>query len=332
MKLIILIVALVLLIIYYNNPNCFQPITEKFINNFTYFDNINQFDVEDIDRVEPIYIDGTSSYAAPNDIEDSKVYQDRVWSIKDNLFTDIFNIANNDSCSTPFIDPNWNNEIFSCASGTTYSTTSKDARSGGKIAGDKDFPTKGGIAITPVNNPNQPVTKPKEPFNGDVTKTSGCIRLEKFEDVTPMPTSTPTPTSRKVIVINPINMNEINMDMTPDIDTSYNYVKSAKYPSQISINDSTYNLLAYAINPYYEQYYLLYENMIIDKVNNPEVCNDLKYLNFRLFNYILVKMRKNTPVVKHIIAPRTKINIRDNIYFSLGVFQLGPLNIKQIKN
>lgn len=310
MKLIILIVALVLLIIYYNNPNCFQPITEKFSNSLSYFDNINQFDVEDIDRVEPLYIDGLSSYAAPNDIEDCKVYEDRVWSIKDNLSTDIFNTANNDACSKPFIDPNWNNEIFSCASEATYSIASKDARSGGKKANDIFFPSQQSL------NPNAILNPLKAP----------PIK-EKFENTS----SKPTP-NKKVIITNPKNMYNMTIDMTTNIDTSYNYVKSDKYPNQISINDNTYNLLAYAINPYYEQYYLLYENIIDDKVNNPEVCNDLKYLNFRLFNYILVKMRKDTPVVKHIIAPRMKINIRDNIYFSLGVFQLGPLHIKQIKN
>jgi hypothetical protein len=390
MKLIILIVALVLLFIYYYNPNCFKPLTETFVDTITYFDNINQFDIEDIDSVEPLYIDGMSLYAAPNDIEDSKVYQDRVWTIKDNLSTDIFNNMNNDSCSTPFMDPNWNTEIFSCASGTTYSTTSKDIRSGGKTASDKAFPTKGGIAIVPVNsfNSGPTLTPTLAPLSitkllsatpeqiktissdqlttliqsitpqqlaqipqsslmtliGSLTPTQingipptllksfvAAIQTKKskesFEDV--KPTNTP---KSKVIVINPTNMNEMSMNMSKIVDSSYNYPTSDKYPTQISINDTTYNLLAYAVNPYYEQYYLLYENIIIDKINNPEVCNDLKYLNFRLFNYVLVKMRKDTPVIKHIIAPRSKINIEDNVYFSLGVFQLGPLHIKQIKN
>jgi hypothetical protein len=308
MKLIILIVVLVLLIIYYNNPNCFQPISEKFSNTISYFDNINQFDVEDVDRVEPIYIDGISSYAAPNDIEDSKVYEDRVWTINDNLFTDIFNNMNNDSCSKPFMDPNWTNEIFSCDGGNIYSISSKESRSATKIANDTNKPIKGGNAIVNVT------PKPKN------------IVKENFYE-----TSSPTTVStKKVIVTNPKNMNDMTMDMTSITDTSYNYPKSDKYPSQISINNSTYYLLGYATNPYYEQYYLLYENEVINKLNNPEVCNDLKYLNFRLFQYILVKMRKDIPVVKHIIAPRTKINIGDNVYLSLGVFQLGPLAISTL--
>jgi hypothetical protein len=112
--------------------------------------------------------------------------------------------------------------------------------------------------------------------------------------------------------------------------------KSGSFPPEINVGTQNiptiYRFLGYAINQYYSQYYLIYENEVTDKIDNKMVNNDLKYLDFKLYQYVLVKMKNNTPYVLHKVGPRVKININDIVYLSYGVFELGPLQITSINN
>ena len=123
MKLIIFIVLLILLIYYYNNSKC---INEKFSDTFSYFDKFsNPSNIQNIDIITPVYSNNRKGIPPAYDPNEIDVYADKYWTIKPNLTTDIFNESNNDQCTPPYVDPNWNTEIFSCNSGTTQTTTSK---------------------------------------------------------------------------------------------------------------------------------------------------------------------------------------------------------------
>jgi hypothetical protein len=101
-------------------------------------------------------------------------------------------------------------------------------------------------------------------------------------------------------------------------------------PLTYEYKKNNYNLVALASNDYYSQHYYLYET--ITKQNNElDYEENLKYIkNYQIYEYLLVKIRKNKLEVSHYIGPRNKININDIVYFSLGNFQLGPLKIKKL--
>lgn len=107
-------------------------------------------------------------------------------------------------------------------------------------------------------------------------------------------------------------------------------VKITEPPVTYKYENNDYNLIASASNDYYSQYYYLYEfqtkqNIKLDYEEN------LQYIkNHLVYEYLLVKIRKNKLEVSHYIGPRNKININDIVYFSLGNFQLGPLKIKKL--
>lgn len=90
--------------------------------------------------------------------------------------------------------------------------------------------------------------------------------------------------------------------------------RSMKIPNIYKYENKTYEYVGVAYNPYYNQYYIVYEN----------------YLN-GLYEYLLVKKELGEFVVSHNVGPRTKINYGDNVYLSYGVFQLGPLNFKNVR-
>jgi hypothetical protein len=139
------------------------------------------------------------------------------------------------------------------------------------------------------------------------------------------------------------NYDNIPPDDTKDIGSLYNYanqkygkdsnqimqaVSSSKplhYLLNITYEDEKYNLLGYAINKYYNQYFLIYESHI--NLSNEYLKDNLNYLNQQLYKYVLVKTKSN---VIHVFGPRNKINIGDIVNLSYGVYQLGPLEIKKI--
>jgi len=101
-------------------------------------------------------------------------------------------------------------------------------------------------------------------------------------------------------------------------------------PKTHQYDNNEYNLVATASNDYYSQHYYLYEFLTKQDVEL-DYEENLKYIkNNQVYEYLLVKIRKNKLEVSHYIGPRNKININDIVYFSLGNFQLGPLKIKKL--
>ena len=101
-------------------------------------------------------------------------------------------------------------------------------------------------------------------------------------------------------------------------------------PKTYQYENNDYNLIATASNDYYNQHYYLYQFLTKQNVKL-DYEENLKYItNNQVYEYLLVKIRKNKLEVSHYIGPRNKININDIVYFSLGNFQLGPLKIKKL--
>lgn len=96
----------------------------------------------------------------------------------------------------------------------------------------------------------------------------------------------------------------------------------------IKYENNIYNLIGSASNPYYYQYYYLYEHQIESNDKNLFMKEELKYVNYQVYEYLLVKIDNNVPSIVHSFGPRTKINLNDIVYLANGNFQLGPLTIK----
>ena len=108
----------------------------------------------------------------------------------------------------------------------------------------------------------------------------------------------------------------------------------------LEVKDKKYKLIGTASNDYYNQYFLLYEREVPVENVNKEFTPDDKFSNYfrekdnmdelknQAFEYILGKVNKEVPEVIYTIGRRSKINIKDVVYFSLGTFQLGPLVVK----
>jgi hypothetical protein len=139
--------------------------------------------------------------------------------------------------------------------------------------------------------------------------------MTKFKPTpTPTTSATSTPTPKPTIATVPTK---------PKI--------KSKYPLEIFDDTTPYNLLGYATNEYYNQYYLIYESEVKDMIKNQPVNNDSKFLKVKLYKYVLVRMDKNIPHIIHKVGARNKINLNDFVYLSYGVFQLGPFRISEIK-
>ena len=104
-----------------------------------------------------------------------------------------------------------------------------------------------------------------------------------------------------------INYKEIPLKLPVIIDND-------KIKSLIPNTFMGHNFKGMIFNEYYKQYYTLYEKEY-----------DNSNLNDKLYSYILAKKINNIMTVVHNIPPRNKILPGDNIYFSYGNFQLGPL-------
>ena len=102
-----------------------------------------------------------------------------------------------------------------------------------------------------------------------------------------------------------------------------------KIPKEVEQDKRKYKLFGLATNEYYNQYYLLYEYKIPSN-DTLSVVNDMDYLNYQVYSYLLVKLKGDRIEVEHIVGPRSKIEINDVVYLSLGVFQLGPLIVKKL--
>ena len=129
------------------------------------------------------------------------------------------------------------------------------------------------------------------------------------------------------IMSSDVKPNTLQPTIKPTIKPNIN----SKFPLEIVDSITTYNLLGYAINEYYNQYYLIYETEVVDPIKNKESKNNPISLKVKLYKYVLVRMRKNVPHIIHKVGPRDKIKLGDFVYLSYGVFQLGPFRISQIK-
>lgn len=144
--------------------------------------------------------------------------------------------------------------------------------------------------------------------------------LSKF---TPAPT-TPGPTTQPgFLPSDPIAATIVAQPLPTGMKT--------KFPLEIADETTSYVLLGYAINEYYNQYYLIYETEVIDPSTNKEAKNNPSFMKVKLYKYALVRMKKNVPHIIHKVGVREKIKMGDFVYLSYGVFQLGPFRISKIQ-
>jgi len=87
--------------------------------------------------------------------------------------------------------------------------------------------------------------------------------------------------------------------------------------SKVPLKYDGYTFMGIASNKYYKQYYLIYEKEYKDP--------DLKDFKDKLYSYLLMKNDSGKLKTIHNTPPRTRIEPGDNVYFSYGNFQLGPL-------
>jgi len=88
--------------------------------------------------------------------------------------------------------------------------------------------------------------------------------------------------------------------------------------SKLPLDFNGFTFTGMLSNSYYKQYYLLYEQEYT-------VEPDMENFNEKLYSYILAKYKNDTLEVIHNIPPRSRVTPGDNVYFSFGNFQLGPL-------
>lgn len=155
-------------------------------------------------------------------------------------------------------------------------------------------------------------------------------------DINPINENNPILTGIKTSLNNNVLMSyEDNLyqdryqELNPQMVITDTVLKSDKFPNNLVFDNKNYNFMGLAYNEYYNQYYLLYENVI--KSSTLELPSDnLDYINYKVSEYILAKMNDDQLTISHIIGPRNKINYNDIVYFSFGNFQLGPLYIKKV--
>jgi hypothetical protein len=91
-----------------------------------------------------------------------------------------------------------------------------------------------------------------------------------------------------------------------------------KIKSKIPLKYNDYKFVGLLTNTFYKQYYILYEKEF-------EEDKTMKNFKEKLFQYILAKRKNGNIEEIHNIPARTRVKAGDNIYFSFGNFQLGPL-------
>jgi hypothetical protein len=87
--------------------------------------------------------------------------------------------------------------------------------------------------------------------------------------------------------------------------------------SKFPLKYNEYKFTGLVSNEYYKQFFVLYEKEFIDL--------EMKEMVDKLYSYILVKNIDGQLKIIHNIPPRTRVKPGDNIYFSYGNLQLGPL-------
>ena len=89
---------------------------------------------------------------------------------------------------------------------------------------------------------------------------------------------------------------------------------SKSIKSKVPMKIEEYTFRGLLSNPYYKQFYVMYEK---------------EYINYqredKLYEYLLVKKIEEQFKIVYNIPPRSKVEVGDTIYFSYGNFQLGPL-------
>lgn len=101
--------------------------------------------------------------------------------------------------------------------------------------------------------------------------------------------------------------------------------------TEISYKNDNYKLLGTATNSYFNQYFYIFENKVKQNIDNILLEEELQFMKHeQIYQYLLVKVHKNKPVIIHWFGPRYKINVGDVTYLSMGTFQLGPLSIGRI--
>jgi hypothetical protein len=91
-------------------------------------------------------------------------------------------------------------------------------------------------------------------------------------------------------------------------------VTTKSIKSKVPMKIDGYKYIGLVSNQYYKQFYIIYEK----EYNNYQRED-------KLYEYLLVKKIEDNFKVVYNIPPRCKVEPGDNIYFSYGNFQLGPL-------
>jgi hypothetical protein len=91
-------------------------------------------------------------------------------------------------------------------------------------------------------------------------------------------------------------------------------VTTKSIKSKVPMKMDGYKFIGLLANTYYKQYYVIYEK----EYNNYQRED-------KLYEYLLVKKVEDNFKVIYNIPPRSKVEPGDNIYFSYGNFQIGPL-------
>ena len=91
-------------------------------------------------------------------------------------------------------------------------------------------------------------------------------------------------------------------------------VTTKSIKSKVPMKIEGYKFKGLVANQYYKQFYIIYEK----EYNNYQRED-------KLYEYLLVKKIEDNFKVVYNIPPRSKVEPGDNIYFSYGNFQLGPL-------
>jgi hypothetical protein len=91
-------------------------------------------------------------------------------------------------------------------------------------------------------------------------------------------------------------------------------VTTKSIKSKVPMKMDGYKFIGLLANTYYKQYYVIYEK----EYNNYQRED-------KLYEYLLVKKVEDNFKVIYKIPPRSQVEPGDNIYFSYGNFQIGPL-------
>ena len=96
-------------------------------------------------------------------------------------------------------------------------------------------------------------------------------------------------------------------------------------PKTLRYNNNDYTIFGLASNSYYNIYFVVYEKLVY--FDEPEIPN---YGNYKLYEYLLVKLINNKLKIMQLMQPRNKINMGEYVSFTFGVSQLNFLLVTPI--